>query len=59
MRETLPKILGILVFFSVPVTGLCLRIETGRAYLSQLWGTPGVLLAVKARLSGGEYTLLD
>src|SRR5450631_3081677 len=44
MRDALPQILGILVLFSVPVTGLCLGIETGRAYLSQLWRTPGVLL---------------
>jgi bile acid:Na+ symporter, BASS family len=44
MRDALPAILGILVLFSVPVTGLCLGIETGRAHLSQLWRTPGVLL---------------
>jgi BASS family bile acid:Na+ symporter len=44
MREALPTILGILVLFSVPLTGLCLGIETGRAYLSHLWRTPGVLI---------------
>jgi bile acid:Na+ symporter, BASS family len=44
MREALPQILGILVLFSVPLTGLCLGIETGQAYLSQLWRMPRVLV---------------
>jgi predicted Na+-dependent transporter len=44
MREALPQILGILVLVSVPLTGLCLGIETGRAYLSQLWRMPRVLV---------------
>lgn len=44
MRAALPQILGILVLFSVPLTGLCLGIKTGRAYLIQLWRMPGVLV---------------
>jgi BASS family bile acid:Na+ symporter len=44
MREALPQILGILVLVSVPLTGLCLGIETGRVYLSRLWAIPGVLV---------------
>jgi BASS family bile acid:Na+ symporter len=65
MRQALPQILGILVLVAVPLTGLCLGIETGRAYLIQLWRMPGVLvrfflatfvimpaLAVVIRLSG-------
>jgi len=43
MREALPQILGILVLVAVPLTGLCLGIKTGRAYLRQLWRMPGVL----------------
>ena len=44
MPEALPQILRILVLFSVPLTGLCLGIETGQAYLSRLWRMPGVLI---------------
>ena len=33
MREALPQILGILVLVAVPLTGLCLGIKTGRAYV--------------------------
>lgn len=44
MREALPQVLGILALVSVPLTGLCLGIETGRSYLSRLWGMPGVLV---------------
>jgi BASS family bile acid:Na+ symporter len=44
MREALPQILGILVLVSVPLTGFCLGVETGRTYLSRLWRMPGVLV---------------
>jgi BASS family bile acid:Na+ symporter len=44
MREALPQILGILVLVAVPLTGFCLGIQTGQAYLNQLWRTPGVLI---------------
>jgi BASS family bile acid:Na+ symporter len=44
MREALPQILGILALIAVPLTGLCLGIETGRAYVSQLLRMPGVLI---------------
>lgn len=44
MREALPQILGILVLVSVPLTGFCLGVETGRTYLSHLWRMPGVLV---------------
>ena len=44
MREALPQILGNLVLVSVPLTGLCLGIETGQAYLSKLLRMPGVLV---------------
>jgi bile acid:Na+ symporter, BASS family len=43
MRAALPQILGILVLLAVPLTGLCIGIETGRAYLMQLFRMPGVL----------------
>jgi BASS family bile acid:Na+ symporter len=44
MREALPKILGILVLVSVPLTGLCLGIEAGRVPLRQPPRMLGVLV---------------